>query len=301
MKTLITGSLGFVGRHLQKMFEHSYSLCHESKPLDIRDANQLSVFLARVKPDAVVHLAAQSFVPLSFENPLDTYQINFLGTLNLLNALKTVGFQGRFLYVGSGDVYGAVEEQFLPIKEHQSLKPRNPYAVSKLAAEALCYQWSQTEDFEVILARPFNQIGPGQSDHFALSNFAKQLVEIKCQKRTFLESGDLDVSRDFVDVRDAAHAYKMLIDRGNNGEVYNVCSGREIYLKEALETLIALSGLETKSIPRKESVDRIRKSQQKRIVGSFSKINSLGWEPKISMEKTLEDILKDWEIRINGK
>lgn len=300
MKILLTGAYGFVGNTLFKLFPEAIPLSRSKEGVDLRDYQTLHKFCSTQEPDVVVHLAAQSFVPQSFDNPLETYEINFLGTLNLLTALKNTNFKGRFLYIGSGDVYGNVDEDAFPIKEHSLLKPRNPYAVSKLAAEALCYQWSQTEHFEIVLARPFNQVGPGQSELFALSNFAKQIVEIKAGKRTSLEVGDLNVSRDFIDVRDAAHAYQTLIHRGNNGEVYNVCSGREIYLKEALNQLIHLSGLTHSSLNLLEDPNRVRKAQQKRIVGCFSKLQNLGWLPTIPFETTLIDILRDWETKIHG-
>src|SRR5262249_48752052 len=149
---------------------------------------------------AVIHLAAQSFVPASFAHPLETYEINFLGTYSLLEALKAAGFKGRFLFVGSGDAYGVVRPEDLPIGEEHPLRPRSPYAVSKAAAEALCYQWSRSESFEIVMTRSFNHIGPGQSDRFVVSDFARQVVEIrKGQRRPQISTGDIEVTRDFTD------------------------------------------------------------------------------------------------------
>ncbi|MHB1680224.1 MAG: GDP-mannose 4,6-dehydratase [bacterium] len=165
--------------------------------------------------DAVIHLAAQSFVPESFKNPLGTFDINFTGTYNLFSALKEYGFHGKILYISSGDVYGLVSEDKLPIAEYYLLKPRNPYAVSKVAAEALCYQWSVTEDMKIIIARPFNHIGPNQSERFVVSSFAKQIAEIELGlRKPVISAGNIDITRDFLDVRDVANAYKLLLEKG---------------------------------------------------------------------------------------
>ncbi len=165
--------------------------------------------------DAVIHLAAQSFVPESFKNPLETFDINFTGTYNLFSALKEYGFNGKILYISSGDVYGLVNEDKLPIAEYYPLKPRNPYAVSKVAAEALCYQWSVTEEMKIIIARPFNHIGPHQSERFVVSSFAKQIAEIELGlRKPVLSAGNIDITRDFLDVRDVANAYKLLLEKG---------------------------------------------------------------------------------------
>ena len=167
--------------------------------------------------DAVIHLAAQSFVPESFKNPLETFDVNFTGTYNLFSALKEYGFHGKILYISSGDIYGLVSEDKLPITEDYPLKPRNPYAVSKVAAEALCYQWSIAEDIEILIARPFNHIGPNQSERFAVSSFAKQIAEIELGlRKPVLNTGNIDITRDFLDVRDVADAYKLLLEKGMN-------------------------------------------------------------------------------------
>src|SRR5260370_14681548 len=160
MKILLTGASGFVGRYVLALIPGSYPLIEGHKSVDLRDARQVEEAVYSSKPEAVIHLAAQSSVQDSFENPRGTFEINFLGTLNLLEALRRNRFEGRFLFVGSGDVYGLVPDKDLPVIEDYPLRPRNPYAVSKVAAEALCYQWSQTEKFDIVMAKPFNQCGP---------------------------------------------------------------------------------------------------------------------------------------------
>src|SRR4030095_16761911 len=218
MKLLVTGSEGFVGSFLKRC-RPCIPLTDESGNVDLRDGNRLSRAVARIGPDAVIHLAANSFVPESFAHPRETYDVNFIGTLNLLEALKAAGFTGRLLYVGSGDSYGVVAPNELPIDEAHPLRPRSPYAVSKAAAEALCYQWSQSEAFEIVMTRSFNHIGPGQSERFVVSNFARQVVEIHKGIRTaIIRTGDIDVTRDFSDVRELVQAYLLLLVRGESGE-----------------------------------------------------------------------------------
>src|SRR3989338_1928622 len=187
-KLMVTGEAGFVGGFIrQALASENNAYGFEfipSQGIELRDAEGVARRCAEIAPGYVIHLAAQSFVPESFNNPRETYEINFLGTLNLLQALKQSGFKGRLLFVGSGDTYGLVAPEALPLTENSPLKPRNPYAVSKMAAEALCYQWSQTEGMDIVMVRPFNHIGPSQSNQFVVSDFARQLMEIKLGRRS---------------------------------------------------------------------------------------------------------------------
>jgi GDP-4-dehydro-6-deoxy-D-mannose reductase len=262
--------------------------------LDIRDAALVRSAIHSIRPEAVIHLAAQSFVPRSFADPLETFHINFLGTYNLLTALKTCGFRGRFLYVGTGDIYGAVESSLLPITENYLPKPRNPYAVSKLAAEALCFQWSQTENLDIVMVRPFNHIGPGQDPDFVVSGLAKQVAEVRRGLRPpIIELGELDVTRDFTDVRDVVAAYKLLLDRGRRGEIYNICSGAETSIRSVLQMLVTLAGVQVEA---KSDPKRVRPTEQRRICGSFQKLNTeVGWKPIHTIEESLKDMLEYWD------
>lgn len=217
----------------------------------------------------VLHLAALSFVPDSFRFPEKTFEINFLGTLRLLEALKETEFKGRMLFIGTGDAYGLVPTENLPICESQPLRPRNPYAVSKVAAEALCYQWSQTSPFEVILARPFNHIGAWQSPSFAVSDFARQIALIAARKSPpILKVGNIETTRDFIDITDIVSAYEHLLKFGLNGESYNICSGKEHSLRSLIELLLKISGVEA-SIER--DPQRFRPSDQLRVCGNHEK------------------------------
>jgi len=297
MKVLLVGGTGFVGGHLQHHLQATSTVDILDQSVDIRNPEQLNRFISGKTLDAVIHLAAQSSVPESFKNPHETFDINFIGTLNVLMALQSARFQGRMLYIGSGDIYGLLADEDLPVAEDRPLKPMNPYAVSKVAAEALCYQWSQTADFKIVMVRPFNHIGPGQSERFALSDFAKQVTEIKLRRHEpFLHVGDIDVTRDFTDVRDIVRAYGLLLEHGKNGEVYNVCSGREYSIRSLLLRLIAIADVDVTIC---QDNDRLRPSEQRRILGSFDKLRKdTGWEPKMAIEQTLHDILDDWSAKI---
>jgi len=297
MKLLLTGSDGFVGS-LLKRERPCVPLTDDGGNVDLRDADRLRRAVGRIAPDAVIHLAAQSFVPESFARPRETYEINFLGTLNLLEALKAANFAGRFLFVGSGDSYGLVAPDELPIDEAQPLRPRSPYAVSKAAAEALCYQWSQSEAFALVMTRSFNHIGPGQSERFVVSDFARQVVEIRKGLRPpLIRTGDIDVARDFTDVRDVVAAYLLLLEQGRRGEVYNVCSGSEQSIRDVLMRLLRLAGVEAAV---EQDPLRLRRAEQRRMCGSPRKLErDTGWARKFSLDTSLADILNDWEAKLS--
>ncbi len=220
-RLFITGLTGFVGKTFQRMSDelardHGWTLlAPESIPsYDLRDPVSLRQVLREARPEGVIHLAGQSFVPDAIRNPSHTLQINLMGTLNLLEALKGIGFSGNFLYVSSGDVYGQVSPDQLPIKESQGVDPQNPYAVSKAAAEMLCRQWSLDVNtpWRIIVARPFNHIGYGQRADFVVSGIARQIARIRLGLcKPVIEVGDIDVTRDFLDVRDLARAYLSLL------------------------------------------------------------------------------------------
>lgn len=296
-RTLVTGDTGFVGQHALATWPGAVGLSALAPKTDIRNKAELVTCLRTLQPQAVVHLAALSFVPDSFRSPEATFEVNFLGTLRLLEALAETGFTGRFLFVGTGDAYGLVPVDTLPITEERPLRPRSPYAVSKAAAEALCFQWSQTGPFEVLMARPFNHIGAGQAPHFAISDFARQIAEIGAGKHPpALQVGDIDVTRDFTDVDDVLRAYKLLLAHGHNGEVYNVCSGRERSVRSLLESLLTLTGIEAEIV---RDPARLRPADQPRVCGSHEKLTRhTGWQADVPMDETLLNLYRYWEKKI---
>ena len=301
----VTGVGGFVGQAARKFLQvHSVQAPQllESSPteIDLFDKRLLKKTIQSLNPDYIIHLAALSSVAASFSAPRDTFDVNFYGTLNLLEVLAELKFTGRLLYIGSGDEYGLVKELDFPIVETMPLRPRNPYAVSKVAAEALCYQWSQSMGLDIVMARSFNHIGPGQSDRFVISAFAKQIIEIKLQLRApIIVVGNLNVTRDFTDVEDVVKAYLLLLEKGCDGEVYNICSGQEYMIKDILTQLLRLAGVKA-DIQIDDKL--IRPVEQTRIVASNAKLRKItGWSPKILLEQTLAEVLNYWEEKLaNG-
>ncbi len=298
MKTLlVTGLSGFVGGHLQHAIARSETWqLLAAKPHNLLDPASLDAWLQAGVPDAVIHLAGQTFVPAAFKDPAHTLQVNLLGTLNLLQALKRAGFNGTFLFVSSGDVYGQVAEAALPIAEALAPKPRNPYAVSKVAAELLCQQWGYVEGWRMLIARPFNHIGSGQAASFVVPSMAQQLVGVGAgAQRLTLEVGDIDVTRDFLDVRDVISAYFALLEHGRSGEIYNVCSGVERTVRELILQMARLAGVSVELV---QDPSRLRPADQRRVVGSAEKLQKdTGWKPGISITETLQSVLSDWEAR----
>lgn len=296
-RLLVTGLSGFVGRHLQHRLQadSGWELIPPPEKYDLTRPATLSGWCAST-PDAVLHLAGQTFVPDSFRDPQRTFEVNLLGTLNLLQALKAGGFSGTFLYVSSGDIYGQVDEANLPITEKLLPQPRNPYAVSKFSAEKLCLQWSYVEPWRILVARPFNHIGTGQSDSFVIPSIARQLTRIaKGRQAPLLQVGDVDVTRDFLDVRDVIEAYLALLKKGETGEVYNVCSGQEWRVRGLILQLADLAGVDVELV---QDPERIRASEQRRVVGSATKLQTAtGWKPRLRMGETLQSVLADWEER----
>jgi GDP-4-dehydro-6-deoxy-D-mannose reductase len=304
MRLFLTGSKGFVGGWARRLeaavfIPHRFEIVHDDPETDIGDAAALQRTLRQARPGAILHLAALSNVLDSFRDPARTFETNLLGTLNLLTAARSEGIAPRIVFVSSGDAYGLVRPDELPIRETLTPRPRNPYAVSKFATEALCWQWTQTEGADIVIARPFNHIGPGQSDAFVLPALARQIAEIKAGKRApVIETGDIDVTRDFTDVRDVIPAYLTLLEKGARGDAYNICSGSEHSIRDLLAQMLEMAGIEAEV---RQDPARMRPAEQRRVRGDNAKIRALGWQPAIDIRTSLRDILQDWEERVaNG-
>ena len=295
-RVLVTGASGFVGRHLMGAAAFAGVEFATLQNVDIRDRSALQAEVASIRPDHVIHLAAQSFVPRSFEDPAGTLEINLMGTLHLLQALDSVGFSGRFLYVSSGDVYGAVHESQLPVTEQHPPAPRNPYAVSKLSAELLCLQWHRSNSLDVVVARPFNHVGPGQDAAFVVPALAAQVVAIaRGQRAPLIRAGDIDVTRDFTDVRDIVVGYARLLVSGTSGRTYQLCSGAERSVRGILERLLALKAVDAEI---EQDPSKFRPAEQRRMVADNTWVSrDTGWLPAIPWEKTLQDIIEEMESR----
>lgn len=293
---LIVGGRGFVGQHLARQLADRYVVISTGRGEDIRDRETMSALVAGAQPDVVINLAAITTVRESFENPRETYQIGVFGLLNLFEALKAQGFSGRLVQVSSSEVYGHPAGNELPLLETAPFRPMSPYSVAKSAGEMLCHQWNQTGAFEIVIARPFTHIGPGQSDRFSVARFAREIAEIMSGMREpVLRLGALNATRDLTDVRDVARAYDLLLHQGEPGAVYNVCSGCEVAMRDVLAELIRIAAIEIEVI---EDASLTRRSEQQRLCGSNAKIRArTGWTPLIPLARTLGDILEDAGVR----
>jgi len=298
-RLLVTGRHGFVGSTLARLVDsdpslRAWQLATISEQFEILDVDAVRRLVDDAAPDAVVHLAARSSVAESLRDPEGTLRVNLFGTLNLLRALDDARFSGPLLFVSSGDVYGNVPEHRLPVDENQPPSPRNPYAVSKVAAEALCRQWALTSNKRVVVARPFNHIGPGQGEQFAIPAFVRQIAEIRAGLcPPVVAVGDIDVTRDFTDVRDIVRGYFALLERGVSGEVYNVCSGQERTVRSLLERLIELAGV---AVEITQDAARLRPAEHRRAAGDPGKINqATGWRARTPLDESLCAMLEAFE------
>lgn len=294
---LVTGAGGFVGSHV--VAAGAYGDCFSDweivplpRGLDVCSRDALAAWFSQQSVDDVIHLAAQSFVPRSFESPSETLEVNTIGTSNLVECLHRFGFSGRLLYVSSGDVYGRVDLEALPVTEATPPQPRSPYAVSKLAAELRCLQAMRSEGLNVVIARPFNHIGPGQSPDFAVAGFARQVAEVAASRREpVIQVGDIDVTRDFTDVRDVVAAYAAILSSGTTGTIYPVASGQERTLRSILIRLCELAGV---AVEIAEDRALLRPAEQRRMVADASLLRrDTGWVPSTPFDRTLIDILTD--------
>ncbi len=294
MRALITGGGGFVGRHLARHLEESgdevTATDRSIDGCDILDTPALLERFRTVRPEVVYHLAGASDVGGSWSNPQATFRANAEGTLNVLWAAREAGCE-RVLTVGSADVYGKVTAEDLPIDEDQPLRPVSPYAASKCAADHIALQAFLGHDQQVVRARPFNHLGPGQTDRFVAPALAGRVARNELLGDEVVVVGNLSPKRDFTDVRDVVRAYRLLIEHGTAGEVYNVCSGRAIAVQELADQFIAMA----KTPMRLEPDPALQRPVDIPVLlGDSSKLRrDTGWEPEIPLEQTLRDLLDD--------
>lgn len=318
MRALITGIAGFAGSYLaEHLLEHTdleiYGIIHQSERHivhlrhrlmllrgDVCDLESVSDILTSTKPDYVFHLAGQPFVPDSWRDPWDTFEKNVRGQLNILQvAIETVP-QARILVVGSNEEYGLVSPEDLPIDENTALRPYNPYGVSKLAQDMLGLQYYLSHKLHTVRVRPFNHIGPRQSERFVTAAFAKQIVEIEMGlKPPVVKVGNLRAKRDFTDVRDVVRAYYLALTAGQPGQVYNIGSGQARGIQELLDHLLSLSQVE---VTVEQDASRLRPSNIPVVFGDATRVREqTGWQPIISFEQSLQDTLDYWREKIKEK
>jgi len=300
MHALVTGGVGFVGRHLVEHLRESgdeVSIVdrHGEDAVDITDGPAVRAAIADARPDAVYHLAGWADVGGSWAEPVAAFRANAEGTLNVLLACAAAGVH-RVLSVGSADVYGVVTEAELPLTEASPLRPASPYAASKVAADFLGLQAYLGQGLGVIRVRAFNHLGPGQTDRFVAAALAGRIAANERDGNDTVTVGDLSPRRDFTDVRDVVRAYRLLVERGEPGEVYNVCSGRDLSVQELADQLLTLA----RHPMRLDTDPALRRPVEIPVLrGDATKLrNATGWRPEIPIDRTLADLLDDQRERI---
>ena len=307
MKFLITGALGFVGQHLidhlktDKKVTSIYGIINKNEkvPVDrlveyhecpMEDKVSLEKILSNTQPTHIVHLAAASSVHYSWQKPSESFTNNVVIFLNLLEAIRNLNLSSKVLSVGSSEEYGVINESSIPISENHPLNPTSPYAAARVAQEHLSKIYTKGFNIPIICTRSFNHIGPRQRETFVISSFIKQAIEIKQGQRKSLTCGNLDIVRDFVDVRDVVRAYTFLLDKGKPGAVYNICSGKGYSLKEIITMLEEILDI---NIPIEVDKTLIRPVENNIVVGSNEKLTKqLGFNMKYrNLKKSLEHII----------
>lgn len=307
-RALVTGCNGFVGRALvERLVGGGYDVWGVDRSMDaaafpgkgrvtgdLTDAAQAARAVEEAKPDCIVHLAAQASVRRSFDEPAETLRDNTVPALNLLETVRRLGWQTRVLLVGSADEYGTVAADSLPLTESTPANPESPYALAKVIQSQYGRAFAKLFGVDAVMTRSFNHTGPGQRDAFVLSNFAKQLVEIKRGHReAVIDVGNLDVRRDFLDVRDVCDAYVVLLQKGRSGESYNVCSGRSFRIGDLLDQLCAFAGVRV--TVRVDSA-RLRPVDMPELRGSPAKMKEhTGWVARRPINDTLRSLIEYWE------
>lgn len=314
MIILMTGITGFVGSHLAEYIidldeDHAiYGLCRWRSPrdnllniydkitlldADLCDLGALIRHLRAIKPDIIFHLAAQSYVLTSFNSPAKTLWDNVIGTTNLLEAVRIAEIDPVIHICSSSEVYGQVREEDVPIKETCPLRPASPYAVSKIGEDMVALQYWISYGTRTIRTRMFTHTGPRRGDVFALSSFAKQIASGELGLNDpIIYVGNLESTRTICDVRDAAKAYWIVVNRCKPGEVYNIGGNHTTTIGEALDILLSFSQMKYKV-----EVDPklLRPSDVTLQIPCIDKFrDETGWEPKIPLEKTLQDMLQYW-------
>ncbi len=316
-RVLVTGLSGFAGQHLARLLvqrgfevagtvltappERLRSLIGRAggddrlAVADVTDLNALTKVVADVRPDGVFHLAGLADVPASDADPLRAFRINALGAVNLLAAVAACDRPCRIVLVSSASVYGPLTADMIPVREHAPIRPISPYGASKAAAELMARQWGRP-GMEVVCVRPFNHAGPGQQPGFFCPDVARQLVAIERGRQApTIAVGNLDAVRDFSDVRDMVAGYLAAWEHGRNGAIYNICSGVGRSVREVMDTLIELSGLQVRV---EVAADRMRSIDISTVVGSADALRAVsGWEPRVPWRQTLVDVLEDWRRR----
>jgi len=308
MKALIIGGAGFVGNYLFKHLLEHYDwgifvtkMPHESIPyeginiydLDILNETDILNLLKEIEPEYIFHLAAQSSVALSWQNPNLTVEVNINGTINLLNAIRQLDYSPRTLLIGSGEEYGRIRKDETPIHEEVLPRPGNIYAATKVCQNMIGQIYATAYNLDIIMVRAFNHIGPNQSPQFVVSDFCMQVAEIEQNlKPPVLSVGNLHAKRDFTDVRDVVNAYCLLMEKGKSGELYNVGSGKVYEIQEILDLILSMS---TKEIKVTINPDKLRPIDIPVIQADITKLRAVtSWNAEIPIAQTISETLDFW-------
>ncbi len=253
---------------------------------DMSDLDQLADILKKTGADRIYHLAGMAYVPDSWKSPVATLAANSICALNLLQAARAIGWRGRFLFVSSSDVYGTPAPEELPLTEASPIRTESPYALSKYTAEEFARYYNQ-DGIEVVIARPFNHIGPGQRGEFVVPSFLERIEAAARSGADCIRVGEMEAVRDFTDVRDVIAAYAMLMEKGESGGVYNICSGHPKKIGEVLQLAIAASG---HSVRYEVDPALLRSEGANQRYGDCAPLMALGWRPRIELADTIRDM-----------
>jgi GDP-4-dehydro-6-deoxy-D-mannose reductase len=293
MRALVTGGQGFVGRWLaDHLMAEGDDVVVTGEEVDVTDASAVRASIAAIEPEAIYHLAGLAHVGTSWSDPARVFQVNTIGAVNVLDAARRLENKPRVLIVSSAEVYGNVRPDQLPLAEDAPLMPVSPYAGSKVAAEFAARQAFLGYGLPVVIVRPFNHIGPGQSPAFVVSALARRIVEAERTGGRTLEMGNPTPRRDLTDVRDVVRAYRLLIEKAEPGETYNVSSGDDVMIGDLARRLIEVAGAPLEIVT---GATELRPVDVPVLRGDSGKLRkATGWEPAISLEQTLRDVIASW-------
>jgi len=296
MKALVTGADGFVGRHLMEHLATSGDdAVGVDRECDVTDPGSVFDVLERVRPDVIYHLAALTAVGESWSDPVEYTRVNVLGTKNVLDAARDVAPSARVVLVSSADVYGVVTAEDLPLVETFRVAPANPYASSKVEAEHVAHDAVREHDQHVVIARPFNHLGPGQSTAFVVPALVDRLLRAADDGAGEIAVGDLSTRRDFSDVRDVVRAYRLLAAKGISGAVYNIASGVDVGLVDIAQRLVAAIAPRVRLVT---DASLLRPVEVPVSLGSYEKLRrATKWRPTITLDRSLNDVIDDLRRR----